>query len=98
MPTAFLDHSRPIAFAHRGGAAHAPENSWRAFEHAAEATVATLRARWRKTLDAVCDWAWEAVVEPLLKAAAGSGETGTAETGPPRVVLPAFEMASFPPV
>jgi glycerophosphoryl diester phosphodiesterase len=34
MPTTFLDHPRPMAFAHRGGAAHAPENSWRAFEHA----------------------------------------------------------------
>jgi glycerophosphoryl diester phosphodiesterase len=34
MPTAFLDHPRPVAFAHRGGAAHAPENSWQAFEHA----------------------------------------------------------------
>jgi len=34
MPTAFLDHPRPVPFAHRGGAAHAPENSWRAFEHA----------------------------------------------------------------
>ena len=34
MPTAFLDHPGPAAFAHRGGAAHAPENSWRAFEHA----------------------------------------------------------------
>lgn len=34
MPTAFLDHPTPMAFAHRGGAAHAPENSWRAFEHA----------------------------------------------------------------
>jgi glycerophosphoryl diester phosphodiesterase len=32
--TGFLDHPRPVAFAHRGGAAHAPENSWRAFEHA----------------------------------------------------------------
>ena len=34
MLTAFLDHPGPAAFAHRGGAAHAPENSWPAFEHA----------------------------------------------------------------
>ena len=34
MPTAFLEHPGPLAFAHRGGAAHAPENSWQAFEHA----------------------------------------------------------------
>jgi glycerophosphoryl diester phosphodiesterase len=34
MPPDFLDHPGPLAFAHRGGAAHAPENSWRAFEHA----------------------------------------------------------------
>lgn len=30
----FLAHAAPIAFAHRGGAAEAPENSWAAFEHA----------------------------------------------------------------
>ena len=30
----FLDHDGPMAFAHRGGSAEAPENSWAAFEHA----------------------------------------------------------------
>jgi glycerophosphoryl diester phosphodiesterase len=34
VPSGYLDHPRPIAFAHRGGASHFPENSWRAFEHA----------------------------------------------------------------
>jgi hypothetical protein len=68
-----------------------------AAERAGGATVITLRAKWRQTLDAVCDWAWEAVVEPLLKAAAGGGETSTAETGPPRVVLIPFgELGLIP--
>ena len=31
----FLESAGPLAFAHRGGAAEAPENSWAAFEHAA---------------------------------------------------------------
>lgn len=33
-PHPYLDHNGPIAFAHRGGTSHAPENSMRAFEHA----------------------------------------------------------------
>ena len=47
----FLEHPRPIAFAHRGGAAHAPENSWAAFEHAIKLGYAYLETDARATSD-----------------------------------------------
>ena len=51
MAVTYLDHPRPAAFAHRGGAAHNPENSWPAFDYAARLGYAYLETDARSTSD-----------------------------------------------
>ena len=51
MADPYLDHPRPVAFAHRGGAAHNPENSWPAFEYAARLGYSYLETDTRSTAD-----------------------------------------------
>jgi glycerophosphoryl diester phosphodiesterase len=52
-PFAFLDHEGPAAFAHRGGAALNPENTWASFAHAVSLGYRYVETDARLTRDGV---------------------------------------------
>jgi len=65
--SAFLSQPGPIAFAHRGGAAEAPENSWAAFERAVELDFHYVETDVRTTADGVA----VAIHDPALERTTG---------------------------
>jgi glycerophosphoryl diester phosphodiesterase len=67
---AYLDHPGPIAFAHRGGAGEAPENTWTSFSHAVDLGFRYMETDAHATADGVV----VAIHDPDLGRTAGRPE------------------------
>ena len=63
----FLDHPGPIAFAHRGGAAENPENTWASFRHAHDLGYSYMETDVHATKDGVV----AVIHDPDLRRVAG---------------------------
>lgn len=85
MPSGFLDHPRPLAFAHRGGAGHFPENSWKAFEHAVKLGYAYLETDAHATADGTVVAFHDKTLDRVTDATGRIAELTTAQVAAARI-------------
>jgi len=85
MSVPYLDNPRPLAFAHRGGSAHALENSWSAFEHAVSLGYTYLETDARATADGELMAFHDRTLDRVTDARGPIGALSYAETAAIRV-------------
>jgi glycerophosphoryl diester phosphodiesterase len=85
VPTGYLDHPRPLAFAHRGGAGHFPENSWKAFEHAIGLGYAYLETDAHATRDGIVVAFHDKTLDRVTDATGRIAELGWAQVAAARI-------------
>jgi glycerophosphoryl diester phosphodiesterase len=85
VPTGYLDHPRPLAFAHRGGASHFPENSWKAFEHAVGLGYAYLETDAHATADGTVVAFHDKNLDRVTDAAGAIADLTTAQVAAARI-------------
>lgn len=82
---AFLDHPGPIPFAHRGGAAERPENTWASFSHARDLGYRYLETDLHVTADGVVVVIHDPVLDRVADRPGAVGELRWAEVAAARV-------------
>jgi glycerophosphoryl diester phosphodiesterase len=85
VPTGYLDHPLPLAFAHRGGAGQFPENSWKAFEHAVTLGYAYLETDVHATADGTVMAFHDKALDRLTDRAGRIAELSTAQVAAARI-------------
>jgi glycerophosphoryl diester phosphodiesterase len=82
---AFLDHPGPIPFAHRGGAAEGPENTWASFSHARDLGYRYLETDVHATTDGVVAVIHDPSLDRVSDRTGTVGELSWAEVAAARI-------------
>jgi glycerophosphoryl diester phosphodiesterase len=85
VSSGYLDHPRPLAFAHRGGAGDFPENSWSAFEHAVGLGYAYLETDAHATADGSVIAFHDRTLDRVTDATGAVAELTTAQVAAARI-------------